>query len=95
MRMKEESEKTGLKLNIQEEDGREIGGHGARLSPWIHQEYTFGNRSAGRTPAERRQEYLTSGKEYTEPGKSWWDEGTRAKDRSVSRTRTALSGWGN
>ena len=42
--MKEESEKTGLKLNIQEEDGREIGGHGARLSPWIYQEYTFGNK---------------------------------------------------
>ena len=36
MRMKEESEKTGLKLNIQEQDGGAVGGHGVHLSPWIH-----------------------------------------------------------
>ena len=36
------------------------------LSPQIHQEYTFRHRSACRTPAESRQEYLTSGKEYIE-----------------------------
>ena len=40
------------------------------LSPWIHQEYTFRHRSACRTPAQRGQEYLTRGKEYTEPRKT-------------------------
>ena len=34
---------------------------GVHLSPRIHQEYTFRHRSACRTPAENRQEYLTSG----------------------------------
>ena len=38
-------------------------------SPRTHEEYTFRHRSACRTPAESRQEYLTSGKEYTEPRK--------------------------
>ena len=37
-----------------------VGGHGARLSPWIHQEYTFRHRGTCRTPAESGQEYLTS-----------------------------------
>ena len=32
------------------------------ISARIHQEYTFRHRSAFRTPAESRQEYLTSGK---------------------------------
>ena len=41
-----------------------MGGHGVRLSPQIHQEYTFRHRSACRTPAESRQEDLTRGKEY-------------------------------
>ena len=40
------------------------------ISPQIHQEYTFRHRSACRTPAESRQEYLTSGKECIEPHKS-------------------------
>ena len=44
-----------------------VGGHVVHLSPWIHQEYTFRHRSAHRIPAESGQEYLTSGKEYTEP----------------------------
>ena len=35
----------------------------------------------------RGQEYLTSGKEYVEPRKTQYDEGTRGKSRSVSRTR--------
>ena len=47
-----------------------IGGCGVHLSPWIHQEYTFRHRSACRTPAESRQEYLTSGKEYIESCKT-------------------------
>ena len=50
-------------------DGRGVAGHGIHLSPWIHQEYTFRHTSAGRTPAESGQEYLTSGKEYVEPHK--------------------------
>ena len=47
-----------------EQDGGGVGGHGVPLSPWIHQEYSFRDRSACRTPAESRQEYMTSGKEY-------------------------------
>ena len=35
-------------------------------SPQIHQEFTFRHRSACGTPAESRQEYLTSGKEHIE-----------------------------
>ena len=54
----------------QEQDGREVGGCGVHLSPWIHQEYTFRHRSACRTPAESRQEYLTSGKGYKESRKT-------------------------
>ena len=46
-----------------EQYGRGVGGHGVHLSPRIHQEYTFRHRSACRTPAESRQEYLDSGKE--------------------------------
>ena len=42
----------------------EVGGLGVHLSPQIHQEDTFRLRSACRTPAESRQEYLTSRKEY-------------------------------
>ena len=48
-----------------------------------------------RTPAESREEYLTSGKEYIEARKTWEDKGTRGKHRSVSRMGPALSGWGN
>jgi len=36
---------------------------------WIHEEYTFRHRSACRTPDEKRQEYLTTRKEYIEPAK--------------------------
>jgi len=54
-----------------EQDGGGVGGCGVYLSPWIHQEYTFRQRSACRIPAESRQEYLTSGKEYIEPCKTW------------------------
>ena len=45
----------------------------------LHQEYTFRHRSVCGTPAESRQEYLTSGKEYIDPRKTQWDEGTRGK----------------
>ena len=79
MKVKEESEKAGLKLNIQktkirEQDGRGVGGHGVHQEctffPWKHQEYTFRHRNACRTLAESRQEYLTSGKEYIEACKT-------------------------
>ena len=63
------------------------------ISPQIHQEYTFRHRSACRTPAESRQEDLTSGKEFIEPHKT--QEGTRGKHRSVRRTAPVLSRWGN
>ena len=49
-----------------EQDGEGAGGRGVHLSPWIRQEYTFRQRSTCRTPAESRQEYLTSRKEYIE-----------------------------
>ena len=52
-----------------EQDDGGAGGHGVPLSPWMHQEYTFRHRSACRTAAESRQEYLTSGKKYIEPYK--------------------------
>ena len=83
------------KKNDGEPDGGGVDGHGVHLSPWIHQEYTFRPRSAWRTPTDNRQEYLTSSKEYTEPRKTQLDERVRGKNRSVSRIRTALSGWGN
>ena len=47
-----------------EHDGEGVGGLGVHLSPRIPQEYTFRHRSACRTPADSRKEYLTSGKEY-------------------------------
>ena len=47
-------------------DGRGVGGCVVHLSPWIHQEYTFGHRNARRTPSESGQGYLTSRKEYIE-----------------------------
>ena len=53
-----------------EQDGGGVGGRGAHLYPQIYQEYTFRHRSACRTPAESRHEYLTSGKEYIEPHKT-------------------------
>ena len=78
-----------------EQDGRRVGRCGVHLSPQIHQEYTFRHRSACRTPAERGQEYLTSGKEYRETCKTRVGWGTRGKTRNISRTGPALSGWGN
>ena len=53
-----------------EQDGGGVGGRGVHLSPQIHQEYTVRHRSTGRTPDENRPEYLSSGKEYTEPRKT-------------------------
>ena len=87
--------KTNLLRFKTEQDGGGVGGCGVLLSPQINQEYTFRHRSACRTPAESRQEYLTSGKEYIEPYKTREDEGTRGKSRSVGRTGPALGGWGN
>ena len=52
-------------------DGGGVCGLGIHLSPQIHQEHTFRHRSACRTPAESWQEYLTRGKEYIEPHKTW------------------------
>ena len=69
--------------------------HGVHLSPRIHQAYTFRHRSACRTPVESGQEYMTSGKEYIELHKIQQEEGTREKNRSVSRMGPDLGGWGN
>ena len=80
---------------MREQDGGGIGRYGVHLSSQIHQGYIFRHRSACRIPAECGQEYLTSGKEYIEPRKTWQDEGTRGKNRSVSRTGPALGGWEN
>ena len=64
------SQKARRRLIDGEQDGGGAGGCGVHLSPWIHQEDTFRHRSACRTPAENRQEYLTSGKEYIDPHKT-------------------------
>ena len=88
--------RTENKILWGEQIGGEVGGRGVvHLSSWIHQEYTFRHRSACRTPAESGEEYLTSRKEYIDQCKTWWDEGTRGKNRSVSRTGPALGGWGS
>ena len=58
------------KVIEREQDGRGVGGHGVHLSPQIYQVYTFRRRSACSTSTENRQEYLTTGKEYTEPLKT-------------------------
>ena len=55
---------------VGEQDGREVGGCGVHLSSQIYQEYTFRHRRPCRTPVESGQEYLTRGKEYTEPCKT-------------------------
>ena len=52
-------------------DGGGVGGCGVHFSRQIHEEYTFRHRSACRIPAESRQEYLTSGKEYIDPCETW------------------------
>ena len=71
---------------------RGVGRHGAHLSPWIYQEYTFRHSSECRTPAESEQEYLISGKEYTEPRKtqdqalSLWSGSTDSKTLDYQRT---------
>ena len=57
------------KVPEKEQDGRGVGGCGVHLSPQIHQEHTLINRSPCRTPTKSRLEYLTSRKEYTDPGK--------------------------
>ena len=71
------------KENKRRTDGRGVGERGVHLSPRIPQEYTFRHRSTCRTPAESRQEDLTRGKEYIEPRKTWYEEGTRGKNWSV------------
>ena len=63
-----------------------------KLKSWIHQEYTLRHRSACRTPAESRQEYLTSRKEYIDPCKtrdqalSLWSGSTDSNTLDYQRT---------
>ena len=66
----ESNKKKKLIKRGREQDGGGADGCEIHLSPQIHQEYNFRNRSAYRTPAESGQEYLTRGKEYIEPCKS-------------------------
>ena len=61
----------------------------------MHQEYTFRYKNAWRTPAESGQKFLISGKEYIEASKTWQYEGSRGKNRSVTRTGPVLGRWGN
>ena len=67
---------------------------GVHLSPGIHQEYTFRHRSACRTPAESRQEYLTTSKEYIEPCKTRWDKELGEKTGVLVRLDLPLVGEG-
>jgi len=76
-----------------EQDGGGVGGCGVHLSPWTHQEYTFRHKSAYQPPAERRQEYLTRGKEHVEPHKTRW-EGTRGETGMLVRLDLPSVGWG-
>ena len=75
-----------------EQDGGRVGGQRVHLSPQIHQEYIFRHRSACRTPAERGQEYPTSGKEYIDPHRtrdqalSLWNGSTDSKTLYYQRT---------
>ena len=78
-------------------------------SPRIHQEYTFRHKSACRTPAESRREYLTSGKEHIEPCKPWdetmslWSgrtdyktvdyQRTNPREYQIVRTHTKETTW--
>ena len=59
-----------LKFSGAEQDGGGVGGRGVHPSAWIHLEYTFRHISACRTSAESGEEYLTSGKEYIDPGET-------------------------
>ena len=76
----------------EEQDGRGVGVHGIHLSPQTHQEYTFRHRSACRTPAQSRQEYLTSRKKYIDPHKtedqalSLWSGSTDSKTLETPNT---------
>ena len=95
-----ENEETVLSTISSGQRGREqvgggVGGCGVRLSPWIHQEYTFRHRNGSRTPAESRQEHPTSGTQYTKPWKTQENKGTRGIIRTKSRTGPALSQWRN
>ena len=75
-----------------EQDGGGVGKHGISLSPWIHQEYTFRHRRSCKTPAESRQEYLTTGKECIELCKtqdqtlSLWSGSADAKTLDYQKT---------
>ena len=60
-----------MNKNIMGEDGGGVVGCGAHLFPRIHQENIFRHRSACRTPAESRQEYLSSGEEHIDLRKAW------------------------
>ena len=82
-------------MREREQDGGGVGGHGLHLSRWIYQQYSLRHRSACRIPVESRKEYLTSEKEYIEPCKTQYDEGTRGKGRIVCRTEPALGRWEN
>ena len=62
-----------------EQNSGGVGGPGEDLSPRIHQEHTFRDRSACRTPAESGHENLNSGKKYIDPHKTQQDEGARGK----------------
>ena len=54
--------KTLNKTNLQgRQDGEKVGGCRVHLSPQMHQEYIFKCRSSHRTPADSRQESLTTG----------------------------------
>ena len=85
------------KLKREKQDGRGVGGCGVCLFPRICQEYTFRYRNACRTPAESRPEYLTTGKEYTEPRKtreqalSLWSRSTDSKTLDYQRTNPAAA----
>ena len=77
------------------EGGGGVGGSGVHLFPQLHQDYTFSHRKSCRTAADSGQEYLSTGKEYTEPPETRSDEESSGENRRGSRTGPALGDWGN
>ena len=69
------------------------GGRGVHLSPQIHQEHTFRDRSACRTPAESGEEDLTSGKEYTDPHRTRMADSTTADHWQLQPKDNWLNGY--
>ena len=84
---------------VEIQDGRGVDGCGAHLSPWIHWQYTSRHWRSYRTPAESRQEYLSTRKKKNRTMQNSVGQrkegGGGAGGRKVSRTGSVPGAWGN